>query len=89
MKKMKCESSWRKCGLCGKTIKQGDEYYAIKYQQQTGSWGATRYRSECWHLNHIKLVDYSKKCKSKINCITEGKSGFEMGCGKKICIYFK
>ena len=81
------DGHWSMCGLCGKTIKHGEECFYIKYQDQNRY--SNNYRSDYWHLKHFKLKDYSKKCKVKLECVTSNKMSKELGCRLKICSFYK
>ena len=89
MKKVKCQENWRKCGLCGKSITNGEEMYVIQFKKYVNSWGTMRYRNECWHTKHFIFKDHSVKCKIKMECVTSGKKPVDLGCAKKLCIHYK
>lgn len=89
MKKMMNDGNWRKCGLCGKSIDNGEEMWSIQYKKGINSWGTTRYRNENWHTKHFIFKDHSVKCKIKMECVTSGKKPIDLGCQKKLCIHYK
>jgi hypothetical protein len=87
VKKIINERQWTKCDLCGKSIANNEECFEIEYKKR---WGyKTRYRNVRWHLKHFLFKDHSVKCKIKMECATNNKSGDEMGCEKRLCIHFR
>ena len=82
MKKLISDYNWMHCSLCGKLIRKGEEYFIIKWQDKVGY--SKRYRTDNWHTKHFKFADYSKRCKKKMDCITNQQP---IHCIKKLCIH--
>lgn len=88
MIKIKNDANWRKCGLCGKSIDNGEECWEIQYKKKI-NWYKVNYRTEHWHLRHFVFSDYSASCKTKMECITGNEPSKNLGCQKRLCTHYK